>query len=428
MSWSEKLTEYFGRVLLYVPYKSQFVSSNQMRLGYGIKGVEHVNPLGETKGKDFWDIVAEESIDLFIFLDIGESDIQNQLLRMGKRVWGSRNGDDLELFRPEAKETFKKMGLPQQPYETVIGTDNLRKLLDKAEDRKWIKVSGHRGDMESFAHNPKWPEDTEQDLRRMEDKLGGVMKIMEFSVEDEITSVIEPGYDGPSVDGEWPPACVVGIEQKDEGYFGVVSDYSSLPEQMLEVNDALSPLLRSYEYRNFLSTEIRIAVDNMRPYLIDMTMRAPSPPSEGYQEMVENWGAIFWYGADGILVPWKFSYKYLALAIIHCDEATVSAEAVRYPDSIGKYVKLKNYCVIDGVHWVLPQPVPLKEIGAILGMSDDPLDAIGQVHDRVKLTNQQAKIDTIGKAISSFQEGIEAGVKFEGLELPKVEEIARVVA
>jgi hypothetical protein len=161
---------------------------------------------------------------------------------------------------------------------------------------------------------------------------------------------------------------------------------------------------------------------------VDMTCRSPSPPSEGYQEIVENWGEIFWHGAEGICVPWQFKHKYLALAIMHCDEATTSAEAVRFPESLSAYVKLKNYCVIDGVHWVLPQQTPIKEIGCVVASSDDALEAIRLVHQRIELTNQKAKIDTIGKAISSFKEGIEMGIEFKNLELPDIEEVARATA
>lgn len=428
ISWAETLTRYYGRVMIYVPYKNQFVMSNQMRIGYGLPNVEHINPFGETQGRDFWDVVNEEQIDLFIFLDVGDSDIQKQLVRMGKRVWGSRNGDDLELYRADAKQTFEKLGLPQQPWETCTGTDELRRIFEKADKPRWVKVSGHRGDIESFKFNPKWPEDAEQDLRRLEDKLGGVMQKMEFCVEDEITPAIEIGYDGPAIDGEWPVETLVGVEQKDEGYFGAVLAYDGLPEQARKINSALSPILANYEYRNFLSTEVRIPPDSLEPYLIDMTCRAPSPPNEGYQEIVENWGEIFWYGAEGILVPWSFKHKYLAMGIIHNQEAESNAEPIRFETSISQYVKLKNFCQIDGVRWVLPQPVPMKEVGAIVATSDDPLEAIGLVHERAKKTNQKIGIESISKAISSFQEGIESGVTFEGLELPKVEEIAKVTA
>jgi hypothetical protein len=428
ISWAETLAKYFGRVLLYTPYKSQFVTSSQMRLGYGIPGVEHINPFGETKGKDFWDIVNDTQIDLFIFLDIGEADIQAELKRKGKRVWGSGNGDDLELYRPEAKQTFEQLGLPQRPWETVTGTDPLRKVLEKAKHPRWVKISGHRGDIESFKYDPKWPEDSEQDLRRLEDRLGrGVMSKMEFTVEDEIAPAVEVGYDGPSIDGEYPAECLVGIEQKDESYFGIVTAYSDLPDQMTVVNQALAPILRQYEYRNFISTEIRIP-DDLEPYLIDMTCRAPSPPSEGYQEIVDNWGEIFWYGAEGILVPWQFKHKFMALAVIHNDAATTNAEAVRFDDSIGSYIKLKNYCVIDGVRWVLPQTVPLKEIGCVVGSADDPVEAVRLVHERVGKTNQKAVISSLGKAIQNFKDGIESGVEFKNLELPDVEELARVTA
>src|SRR5438132_2087496 len=429
-SWSEKLSEIFGRTFLYVPYKSQFPTSTSTRIGYGLKNVERICGLDPDNPRDFWDVVDEEAIDLFLFLDTGDADIQAQLGRMGRRVWGSGRADDLELFRADTKRLLEKIGLPQQPWEEVVGVDALRKSLYEKKNCVWVKISGNRGDSETFEYDPDDPESTETELKGLEYRLGTVMKEMRFTFEDEIYPAVEIGYDGISVDGEYPPESLLGIEKKDEAYFGAVVGYDDLPEQVREVNDKLAPILRKYECRNFFSTAIRLPED-LTPYVVDLTMRAGSPPSEVYQEAVENWGEVFWYGAEGIIVPLKFKAKYSCLAIIHCDYAATTAQTVRFPEEIAPFIKLKNYHIVDGLREVLPQPVPLKEIGSVVAISDDPLEAIRIVQERSKLIKPGdciAKVDMLPKAIAEFRKGEEFGLDFGGLQLPDETELVKAIA
>jgi hypothetical protein len=421
ISWAEKLKEYFGRVLLFVPSDRAFPVSNEARIGDGIEGVERVCSLtGERVGVGFWDVIDE--VDLFVFLDVGFGDIQAHLRGIGKRVWGSGHGDDLELFRWPTKCLLNKLGLPVQPCRKIVGIDDLRAYLKKNKD-KWIKLSGTRGDQESFHHEEM--DLTEPILRQMEYKLGDVMKVMEFVVEDPITPAVEIGYDGLTIDGEFPDKAICGIEVKDEGYIGAVMNYSDFPKQVHAVNDKLSSVFKGYKYRNFFSTEIRVP-KSLEPYLIDLTCRSGSPPSEVMQEMVSNWGDIFWYGADGILVQPEYKAKFGAQAIIYSQWAETNVQAIHFPDSIKDYVKLKNYCVIEGRTSILPQSVGLCEIGSVVAIGSTIVDAVkacNEKADQVKGYGLKIKLDSLPKAIEEFDKAKDMGVEFKNLKLPTSDEI-----
>src|SRR5512137_1964280 len=184
VSWAERLTEYFDRVLYYNPCKNAFPKSNSRLVGTGIEGVEKVT--------DFWDVV--DDVDLFIFPDVYDGDLQNELRRQGKRVWGSGKGEEIELHRWETKQLLARMGLPVQPVVKIVGLEALRDHLKSVDGKKWIKVSWTRGDMETWEHESY--DLSEPRLDELENKLGAKKKVIEFIVEDDIPDAVEVAYDG----------------------------------------------------------------------------------------------------------------------------------------------------------------------------------------------------------------------------------------
>jgi hypothetical protein len=117
--------------------------SNALMIGDGLEGVERVaSPWA------FFD-----DIDLWIFPDVYEGELQEYLVKQGKRVWGCRMGAELEIDRPKSKEQSRKLGIDIGPYKVITGLDALRKHL-KANDDQWVKISGTRGDMETFGARP----------------------------------------------------------------------------------------------------------------------------------------------------------------------------------------------------------------------------------------------------------------------------------
>ena len=421
LSWLSVLKRDFGRVLYYNPCESQFPTSNENGIGKGIEGVELVNNLlGDRKGVGFWEIL--DQIDLFVFLDVGHADKQILLEKLGKRVWGSRHGDDIELFRWEAKHLLTNLGLPVQPCRRVVGIPALRELLAKEEDR-WVKISGTRGDQESFHHVNL--EMSEPVLRNIENQIGQLSRTMEFVVENPLEPAVELGIDTFCIDGEFPDDALQGIEVKDEGYVAKVVPYKDFPEQVRLINDALKPFFQETGYKNCWSIETRVP-KSLKSYLIDATARAGSPPGELMQELITNWGDIFWEGARGKLVQPKWKAKFGAQAIIYSAWAESHPQQIWFPAEHAESVKLKNYHVFEGKVEIAQQPGGLCGIGSVVATGDTMLEAVKACNEIAKTIEGQGikvRLDSLPKAIREFNKGEEMGIKFKGLQLPSEEEL-----
>lgn len=419
-SWAERLgplREGFGRVLLYVPWKDAFPKSNWFSIGDGLPGVEKVT--------DFFDVIDE--VDCFFFPDVYDGDLQEHLRDLGKPVWGSGKGEELELYRWETKKLLKEIGLPVQPVERIIGLDALREHL-KENDDKYIKTSMMRGDFETF-HHIRY-DLSEPRLDELEHKLGARKQTKEFIVEDSISPALEVGFDGYCIDGEFNDPSILGVEEKDVAYIGVVQPYKQFPEKVRYVNEKLAPILKEYKYRNFFSSEIRLGRDK-EPYLTDPCCRAGSPPSEVYQESFSNWADIVWAGAHGEMVKPKPIAKYAVEALIHSSWADQNDEAVRFPEKIDQWVKLRNVARLNGVRYIMPQSVGLPEIGAVVGIDDTLLGAIKKVKsyaDQIEGYDLDIKLKDIESVIKVIDDGQQKGIKFTSDPLPTLAQVQKAIA
>src|ERR1035437_10116643 len=97
---ARSMSKFFGRVTYSSPWISGFPSSNDVEIGEGETIFERVESIAEVR----------DETDLFIFPDIYYGTEQIELVEAGKRVWASRNGDELEIYRKDAKEHFKSIG------------------------------------------------------------------------------------------------------------------------------------------------------------------------------------------------------------------------------------------------------------------------------------------------------------------------------
>lgn len=418
-SWAQKLSESFGRVLYYCPYKSGFPRSQQYAIGTGLDGVERVS--------NFWDHVHEA--DIFFFPDVYDGDLQVYLREvMGKPVWGAGKGEELELMRWQTKLFLKKdLHLPVQPVERIIGIDELRLHLMDTEN-KYVKISLLRGDFETFRHDNY--QLSEPILDDVEQKLGPYKLTKEFIVEDAIDDAIEVGYDGFTIDGQYPDPGMFGYEIKDVSYIGVIRPYSQLPKQVKEVNQKLAPAFERYQYRGFWSSEIRVPKDG-KPYLTDPCCRAGSPPSELYQEMFSNWGEIIWLGAHGEMAKPKPVGKYGVEVLIHSQWADQHWQAVYVEPEARPWVKLRNLCQVGDTLYVAPQVVGLPEIGAIVAVDDSLLGAIRKVKSYCEMVtgySTELNLDRVAEAIDTIKQGEQQGVKFSEEALPTQAQVANVLS
>lgn len=356
------LSKTFGRVLYYCPWTNGYPKSNALLIGHGIPGVERV--------RSPWPHFDE--VDLWVFPDVYEGETQEWLARQGKRVWGCRMGAELEIDRDLSKRQSKKLGIDIGPYKVITGLDALRTHL-KANDDQWVKISWTRGDMETFG--AKSYARVEPRLDELEHSLGAKKKIMEFIVEEGINPAIETGYDGYCIDGKFPKGAMTGVEVKDEAYVMKITTFAQLPDQVKSVNEKLSPALKKYGYRGFISTEVRCTEDG-KAYLIDPCARAGSPPNELYQVMMSNMAEVMWYGAEGIVIEPEFRAKWGAEVLLISDWADQNWAQVSFPKSIREHVKLRNFCIIEGEYYVIPQWTGSAEIGAVVAMGDTADEAI----------------------------------------------------
>lgn len=359
---ARRLAKDFGKVLYYAPWTTGYPRSNMLRIGQGVKEVIRV--------ADPWEHI--DDTDLFVFPDCYEAGLQEYLAGKGKRVWGCRNGAELELDRVKSKELCADLGIDIGPYQQIVGLGALRKHLQKHKNQ-FVKISATRGDMETFSA-PSY-EEVEPRLDELEHNLGAKKKIMEFIVEDGISPAIESGYDGYTIDGKFAKNAIVGVEVKDKAYVGRTMRYSDMPKQIQYVNDRLSTALKRYGYRGFISTEVRCTPDG-KAYLIDPCSRAGSPPSELYQEMIGNLADIIWHGSEGTLVEPEYTAKWGAEVLLLSDWADKNWQQVTFPREVRDNLKLRNFTVIDGEHYVIPQSTGMPEIGAVVALGDTPKEAI----------------------------------------------------
>lgn len=416
-SWATKLSESFGRVLLFIDWRDAFPTSTTYSIGEGMPGVEKID--------DLFDHIHE--VDCFFFPDVYDGGLQTHLRSLGKPVWGSGHGDELELNRWHTKHLLKQIGLPVQHVARVVGLDDLREYL-KENDDVYVKVSLLRGDCETF-HSETY-DLIEPRLDEIEHKLGARKYTKEFIVEDAISPALEVGYDGYTIDGQFPESAILGVEEKDLGYIGVVKPYRTFSQQVRIVNDKLSPILAEYQYRNFFSSEIRLGRDK-EPYLTDPCCRAGSPPSEVYMEIALNWPEIIWGGAHGELVQPKWEFKYAVEAMIHCGWAAQNNEAVHFPEKIERWVKLRNAAKING-HWlVMPQTVNLPEIGAVVATDNSLLGAIKKLKeysDQIQGYDIDVKLSSVLSVLSSIEEGQKKGIQFSSDALPSRAQVERIIS
>lgn len=136
VSWALRLAREVGEVFYHNPaWKTLSPKSKELLVGYGFDEITLV--------KNFWDV--KDQMDCFVFPTVGDGDWQLELVRQGKRVWGSRKGEELELYRAESKEEFRKLGMPVGKYDVVAGLPALRQYLKK-HPNVHVKVNLTRGD------------------------------------------------------------------------------------------------------------------------------------------------------------------------------------------------------------------------------------------------------------------------------------------
>jgi hypothetical protein len=392
LSFAQTLSKSFGRVLYYRTWEGSFPSTTEHCVGEGVEGVESV--------EDIWRHLDE--IDLFVFLDVYAGELQLYLQSIGKRVWGSRRGEELETKRTHSKRALEGVGLDAGSWKEIKGIAALRSYLKRNEEQ-YVKISSTRGDAETFFARDY--QNIQPRIDELAAKLGPYQEQMRFICEDKIPDAVEFAYDGYSVDGQYPNQCCYGIEAKSRGYLGHFVDYDALPEQLLDMNAAVAPLLKQYQYRNFFAMEARITEDGV-PHVIDPACRAGSPPSELLQNLYTNLPDIMWYGAEGVCIDPVPEAEWGAELMIHASWAEKNWLQVEFPPEMADNIKLRNFCVLDGKTYITPGAA---SIGGVVATGKTPKEA----QDKVKEIAKEVKGYTVEVEPEAFDE---IGEQIKGLK------------
>lgn len=398
---ASKLAQTFKKVFYHVPWQSAFPKLNNAWIGRGLEGVEVID---SPWGPQF------DEIDLFIFPDVYFGHEQVYLESVGKKVWGGRMGEELELCRECCKKWMRSQGLPVGKFQVLKGMDALREYL-RANKNQFVKVNKWRGTFETFKSVDY--KSVEPKLDEVEYNLGAFKHVLEFIVEDDLKDKAEIGTDAWSVDGKQPASLLSGIEIKDLAFVGIFKPYAELPKPLTQFNDVAAPLLKKFGYRGFFSTEVRIGKDH-EGFQIDFCARAASPPNELYQEFYTNLADIIWQGANGVLVEPEPAAKYGVEALIHSSWADKNWQPLDFPKELKPFIKLRNATFINGRYYVIPQAVGLPEIGAVTGWGntlDEAIKACKEHAEQVKGYYVNVPCDAFDKAQEEIEKCAEYGLE-----------------
>jgi hypothetical protein len=364
---AHRMSDFFDKVYYHSVNQSPFPRISLDKIGIGYDDIERLD--------DFWSSLS--LFDVVIFTDIYFSDWGERLRKIGKLVWGGCQSDVIETDRKLFKDELSNVGMLVAPTKYINGITDLLEYLKGSKD-KWIKMSYYRGEMETF-HHINWSQSQvwADDLKR---EMGPLGETVEFIIEDSIDSIAEVGYDGYCINGIHPQSALWGLEVKDCCYVGKQSLNSDMPQPVQYVNTTFSPVLQKYKHTGFYSTEIRYTKDG-DSYYTDPCLRAGSPPSNTYLDMIDNWDDIIVEGAKGNVVEPKFRAKYGVEIILKSGHATDNYLPVSFDPKYSKNVKLKGSFYINDSNYIIPfkhAGIDMSEFGSVVVVGDDLPSIVNQ--------------------------------------------------
>lgn len=392
----------FGKAYYSNPFQSAFVRSNDLSAGKTFDEMTYCEqPL----------LIADE-IDLWVFLDLYQSGLQEFLRDKGARVWGAGRGEEMELQRWDFKQHLKRLGLPVQHCEHIKGFRDLRAYL-KEHKNVFVKTSFTRGDFETFKAESY--ELVEGRLDELEHTLGSAKKTdYEFIVEDQITDAVEIGYDGFSIDGKFPKLSMMAYEIKDCGMIGCTKPYEQMPEPVRLINSKLAGTMEDYGYRGFWCTEIRYT-KKKEAFFIDPCCRLGTPSNELLQGLFDEWPQVLWEGAEGKVHTPKAKAKYGALAMIVSEWAVNDWLQVAYPRELDPWVKLRFHTRKNGRDYSVPQIIGIPDVGCVIGTGGSLAEAVKVCRERaaqIKGFQVHVNVEALDKGLEVIEEGKKFGIQF----------------
>jgi hypothetical protein len=358
---AQRLAEDFGKVLYCLPAEGAFPTLDMDSIGRGFDSIERIDD-------DEYERIVD-SIDLFVFPDVGHPGRQARLRRAGKRVFGCGDAEVLEQDRDVFKRTLDKVGLPTikyngQFFKKVVGVEALKAEMERRDDF-WIKISKWRGISETF-HHTGWASSAQWFYEKSH-ILGERRDTAVFHLEDSVNGV-EIGHDSFFTDGGFLPKCLLGVEAKNSGYSCRVANRSELPAHLTNIDTRLTPVFSAMGVRGAMSTEVRVTPNNTA-YFIDATMRKGAPPYEIASRIWKNYSNILWSVAGGESIVPEPSFKYGASIFLYSDRLKKEYTPVCFPDKYADRVQLQ--CAFKNGDQILIVPQDEGDtIGAAIGLGN----------------------------------------------------------
>jgi hypothetical protein len=407
LSLAERLARDYKKVRYYSPFEFEYQDIKTSIIGVGLERVHRLDELLDPN-------IIEET-DLFLFPDIGWGGLQRYLRSIGKLVWGSMGTSDLELYRTYFNETIKELGLPLVNSVKFTGVTALAEHL-KAVENKWVKINRFRENMETWHHIDYLH--SQRELERLASVFGPTKEHVVFVVQDAIEDAIEIGYDGFTVDGQFPAQSFSGYEKKNELYLGSLLKQEDLPEPVRMVNEAMQPMLEKAQYRNFIATELRVQGD--KTYFIDPTMRLAGQTMEHQFESCTNLAEVILCGADGRIIEPDFSHEYAAEATIHYTAGAVDEwKTIQVPEAARRWTKLYHYCELDGAYHF--PPYRNDEVGVIVGLGDSVAESVESLKENFKAFEKEPlsiRLEGFADLLKEIEKAEAEGMEFTDQPLP----------
>lgn len=401
-----RLARDFKRVLYAVQWEAEFPLMNDRGLGAGLENIERIED-------PYLDSVVDDT-DIYLFPDIFHAGKQQLLERAGKHVWGSREGDSLETRRVWFRGLQEELGMPVPKAEVVHGFSALVEFLSD-HGRCFVKTTSKiRGTMETHEFL-----DMEQDgywLENLRTRLGGLREVPLFLVEEPIDTKFETGLDTYSIDGKSPKTPMQGIEVKGKLILCSAQTKSATPGPLDNALTTLEPVLRGFGYRNFLSAEFRGDI------LTDLCARCPNPGIGAEMEMISNLGAIIEAGARGELIEPDFEFEFGIQAAIFHDHDEELWKQFRLDKDIRRWVKLMEFCEVDGCWQIIPRRPFGQKIGWLVGVGDSIEAASKHLQENAEALKDypfDIKLDALEDAVNQAHEAEKAGFEFSSTPLPE---------
>jgi hypothetical protein len=385
---AEALAEEMSRVFYTSVWETGFPDLRDFFPGMGLDNIIRI--------KDPFEYL--DRIDLAVFPDVGLDHMQEYLRRQGIAVWGSGAHGRLERDRVFLKQTLAGLGMDVAKYTVIHGLAALRLYLAEHKDL-WVKISWFRGLSETHHHisgfaSEGWCDD-------LSVKLGPYQHVMEFLVEEPIEGdAVEVGIDSHVIDGELPATLFWGYEQKDSAFLGTIADAS---DRLTNVSKNLLPAL--VDYRGPLSTEVRVTEEH--DYLVDLTARMPSPPSEIQVMNMTNFAQVVYDGAHGIQTEPDYKYRYAAQLVLTSD--VIEEHPLGILVGMPERVAIHGHCRFNDRDYAA-SPLRIHEFAGAVGLANKLETAIAEAIEAAEsVEGNHVKFDA--SALDRCMETIEQGDK-----------------